>query len=255
MDKFIISPDKHVGWQNVDGVLQPLHDAKAIRAMMAFAKDFQPTMWVEGGDNIDCGPVSHWLKHKKRSIQGLDLRKDCKEYTKLVLEPMKALKSVKKRYWVTGNHEDWLSEFSEENPGMSSVVDIRNLLDLSSWDIVPSGGIVKLGHLHFVHGDKIGNTKNMADRAVQLYGECVAFGHFHTYQVFPRHELIDVESPKLGMCIPGLCNKNPGYMENRPNQWMKGFAYGYIQDNGDFTIYVPIIINGRFAAEGKVYRG
>lgn len=255
MRKFIFSPDKHVGWQAKNGELTPLHDAKAIKAMMKFAQDFKPDVWIEGGDNIDCGPVSHWLKHKKRSIANLDLRKDCKEYTKLVLEPISRIGSISEKYWLIGNHEDWLEEFGEENPGMASIVDPRNLLDLEDWDVIESGGNVQLGHLNFVHGDKIGNVKNVADRAIQLYGRCVAFGHFHTNQVHPKHEIIDVEAPKIALCVPGLCNKNPGYMENRPNQWMKGFAYGYVFDDGNFNIYTAVIVDGRFAAEGKVYRG
>jgi hypothetical protein len=44
-------------------------------------------------------------------------------------------------------------------------------------------------------------------------------------------------------------------MGNKPNQWMKGFAYGYVNEDGSFQVFVPIIVGGKFAAEGKVYRG
>jgi hypothetical protein len=36
---------------------------------------------------------------------------------------------------------------------------------------------------------------------------------------------------------------------------MKGFAYGYVHEDGSFQVFVPIIVGGKFAAEGKVYRG
>jgi hypothetical protein len=34
-----------------------------------------------------------------------------------------------------------------------------------------------------------------------------------------------------------------------------GFNYGYIHDDGTFTDYTPIIVNGRFTANGKTYVG
>lgn len=261
MQKFIFSPDKHVGWQQEPGRgLQPLHDLRAINAMLKFASDFQPDVWIEGGDNMDYGPVSHWLKHKKKSSQGLDLSKDAREYKREVLDPVNEImsrrsKSKKEKIWIIGNHEDWGKEFAEENPGVAELIDPRNLLDLKDWTVVPCGGHVQLGKLFVVHGDKIGNSKNHATAAVALYGHPVIYGHFHTFQVAPRHELIEVESPKIAMCVPGLCNKNPNYMENKPNQWMKGFAYGYVHDDGTFNVYVPIVVGGRFAAEGHIYRG
>lgn len=255
MTKFIFSPDKHVGFQRKNGKLHPLHDMKAINALLKFGADFKPDVWIEGGDNIDCGPVSHWLKHKKVSQQELNLAKDCRIYRKDVLDPIDKIMSGKKKKWMRGNHEEWLTQFAEENPGMEEIVDPINLLHLDGWDVVESGGIVKLGKLHFVHGDQIGNTKYVADRAVQLYGHPVVFGHFHTHQTSAKYELVDVDQVKMGLAVPGLCNKNPNYMEGKPNAWMKGFAYGYIHDDGSFQIYVPIMIGGKFAAEGKVYRG
>lgn len=261
MTKFIFTPDKHVGWQQVPGKgLQPLHCLKSINAMLNFASDFLPDTWVEGGDNMDFGPVSHWLKHKKKSSEGLDLSKDAEAYKVDVLDPINEIMArrshtKKRKVWIEGNHEGWGREFSEENPGMSTLVSPQHLLDLKGWEYVTEGGYIQLGKLFVVHGDKIGNTKNHAARAVELYGHPVVYGHFHTLQVSPRHELIEVDSPKMGMCVPGLCNKNPNYMENKPNQWMKGFAYGYVHEDGSFQIYPVVIVNGKFAANGKVYRG
>jgi predicted phosphodiesterase len=255
LTKFVFSPDKHVGFRSIDGKLQPLHDARAIDIMLQFAQDFKPDIFIEGGDNLDCGPVSHWLKNKQRQMKDLDLRKDAKWYQTHVLDEINKIKSIKTKKWMIGNHEGWLTEYADENPGVAGLVDPEYLLDLDGWDVVPEGAHIKLGKLYFVHGDQVGNVKNLADRAVQLYGHTVIFGHFHTYQVSPRHELVGEDSVKMGMSVPGLCNKNPGYMMNRPNQWMKGFAYGYIHDDGTFQIYVPLIIKNKTCIHGKVYKG
>lgn len=261
MQRFLFSPDKHWGYQQGPKGLEPLHDERAIQSMLKFAQDFKPHVWIEGGDNIDYGPVSHWLKNKKKASKDLDLRRDADEYGKHVLEPIEEIMTwrskgeAKKKIWLKGNHEGWGDEFGEENPGAASLVQPESLLDLSSWDVVEEGGHRELGRLLVVHGDKIGNGGNVAQKAVNLYGNSVMFGHFHTYQVTPKHELVGKDNVKAGFAIPGLCNKNPGYMANKPNQWAKGFAYGYVHDDGSFQVYVPIIIGGRFAAEGRVYRG
>lgn len=259
MEKFIYSPDKHVGWEQTREGLRPLHDEKAINAMIRFAQDFQPDVWIEGGDNMDYGPISHWLAGQKKSIQGLDLRKDAKTYSRLVLDPVNEImsrrsKSKKRKVWMIGNHEAWAYQFGEENPGAASLVDPTQLLELNDWEIIDQGKHTSLGKLVVIHGDTL-SGQNPAKVAVDRWGHSVMFGHFHTHQVQPKHELIDVEQPKVAWAIPGLCNKNPIYMKNKPNQWMKGFAYGWVQDDGSFQVNVPIYVNGRFVIDGKVYRG
>ncbi len=256
MRKFVFAPDTHVGYEKKHGKLVPLHDSKAINAMLKFAQDFKPDIYIAGGDNLDCGPVSHWLKHKKSSIADLDLRKDCKEYTKLVLNPINKImnRDGTSKIWMIGNHEMWLHDAIEENPGLKGVLDVRSLLDLDGWTVKEQGEHVKLGHLHFIHGDTLGNVKNIAAQAVDKYNCSIAFGHFHTHQQYIKHTMI-TEKPMIGSAIPGLCRVNPNYAMNRPNQWAQGFGFGYVRDNGDFTLYVPIIVGGCFSAEGKVYRG
>lgn len=256
MRKFIFSPDKHVGWERKQGKLVALHDAKAIGAMMEFARDFKPDVWIEGGDNLDCGPISHHLSDKKVSVQQLDLSKDAREYTKLVLEPlMQILPKGAEKVWMNGNHEDWLAQLGELQPGLASLLTPEHLLDLRGWKIIPQGGYVKYGYLHFVHGDAITGGTNCAKNAVARYGQCIRFGHFHTFQVATQHSMLNVKDVKTGIAVPSLCRRNPNYLKGAPSQWTQGFNYGYLHDDGTFTDYVPIIVNGRFSAHGTTYVG
>lgn len=259
MYKFIYSPDKHVGFQNTRKGLEPLHDMKAIQAMLKFGSDFKPDHWIEGGDNLDYGPVSHWLKEKKKSSERLDLRKDALLYKNEILDPINQImsrpsKQKKIKTWMRGNHEEWAVQFGEANPGAASLVDPETLLDLSGWNVVDQGGYVQLGKLIVIHGDTL-SGQNHAKQAVDKYGHSVMYGHFHTWKVEPKHEMLDVEQPKVGIAVPCLCNKNPNYLKNKPNQWMKGFAYGWVQEDGSFQVNVPVYVHGRFVAEGRVYRG
>ena len=128
--RYLFSPDKHVGWERGNKKLIPIHDARSIRALFKFAADFKPDIWIEGGDNLDCGPVSHWLQDKKLSLNNLDLSRDTTEYTKLVLDPVQQLPSVTQKYWMIGNHEMWLTQLAEKHPGIRRLLGVTHLLDL-----------------------------------------------------------------------------------------------------------------------------
>ena len=255
MKKFIFSPDKHVGWERKNGAMKPLHDIRAINAMLKFASDFKPDVWIEGGDNLDCGPVSHWLKDKKVSIQDMHLDKDIREYREKVLFPINQIMGSKgTKIWMEGNHEQWLRDLGEFNPGIANMFAVDHLLPLSDWTVLAPGAHYKLGKLYFVHGDNLRGV-NVAASALNLYGHPMRFGHFHTFQVATKYSLIDSNDVKNAIAVPGLCQRNPNFMRQRPNQWLMGFNYGYIHDDGTFTDYVPLIIKGKFSAEGRTYRG
>ena len=253
--RYIFSPDKHIGWERGNKKLLPIHDARSIGALMAFAADFQPDVWIEGGDNLDCGPVSHWLQDKKLSLNNLDLSRDTEAYTALVLDPLRQLPSITQKYWMIGNHEMWLTQLAEKHPGIQRVLNVKNLLDLDDWTVVPQGGHVKLGKLYFIHGDTLPNTKSMAEQAVIRYEHSIRFGHFHTFQAATKYSALDAKDVKTGVAVPGLCRRNPGYLAGRPNQWSQGFNWGYIHDDGTFTDYTTMIVNGRFSALGTHYHG
>lgn len=257
MKTFLFSPDKHVGWQRQGGKLVPLHDERAIAAMLAFASDFKPDIWIEGGDNLDCGPVSHWLKDKHVSLKDLDLSKDVAAYRAVALDPIAGIMARKgtRKYWMKGNHEGWLTEFGELHPGMAALMSVESLLPLRGWTVVDEGDYIKLGKLHFIHGDTLKGGAKVAEQAVLRYEHSIRFGHFHTFQAATKHSMLDARDIKTGIAVPGLCKRNPNYLAGRPSQWTQGFNYGYIHDDGTFTDYVPIIVHGRFSANGHTYRG
>lgn len=253
MTSFVYATDLHVGWENKNGVKSPLHDEKAINAMLAFTADFKPDIFIAGGDHLDCGPVSHWLRDRHRASKGLDLGEDAELYTKMVLEP---LKGIRKKIWMVGNHEAWIDDVAEQNPGLGSLLALPKLLPLKGWTLLGQGASYNIGpHLYFIHGDTLPNVKNIAATAVERYGKSIRFGHYHTYQAATKHSMLDAQDVKTGVAVPGLCKKNPNYLEGRPNQWLQGFCYGWVEKNGQFSDYVPIITEGSFRAEGRFYRG
>ncbi len=125
----------------------------------------------------------------------------------------------------------------------------------SKWDVIPQGHGFKYHKLYFIHGDTISGGENCAKRAVIDYGCNVRFGHFHTLQKWTLTSPVDAEVARTGMACPCLCSKDAGYNERRPNKWVQGFEYGYVEEGGVFADNVAVIIRGAALIEGKIYRG
>lgn len=256
--RFIFSPDKHVGWENAGGGRKrELHHLKALTAMFEFARDFKPHGWIEGGDQLDLGAISHWNANKKLSVEGLRLHKDIEEYEQEVLGPIDELNPVDK-VWMIGNHEGWVDELVDLHPALEQTLNLDNQLGLSEngWRVVPQGGMVELGKLTFIHGDTIkGGGENVAKTAVVNYESSIRMGHFHTHLVYTKHNPVDSDTVRTGVVVPGMTHRNHRYSRSAPNKHLVGFNYGYIFPDGTFSDDTVIVTGGRFARNGRVYQG
>lgn len=256
MERFLASYDLHFGWQRQNGHKTPIHDQKAWNALLKFAEDFKPSVWIHGGDMLDCGVISHHTKGKPGQIEGLRLLADAKEGREAFIKPVEAIVPPSGTLvYIIGNHEDWLRDLSEEIPGIEGLLDIRSLLGLKRWKVIPQGGAYNLGKLTFVHGDQIAGGENAAKNAVIAYERNVRFGHFHTHQTYTKNSTLDYKNGKTGVSLPCLCTKTPRYGEGKPNKWAQGFAFGYVRDGGYFNDYVVTIVDGTFVVNGKLYKG
>ena len=256
MKKFIATYDLHFGYERRNGHKIALHDPKAWGAVLAFAKEFKPDTWVMGGDMLDCGVISHHNHGKPGATEGLKLLADAKEGHETFIAPVEEIVGKKGNLiYITGNHEDWLTDLTEKIPALEGFVDLSTILKLKNWNIIPQGGAYKLGKLTFIHGDTVKGGEHVAKNAVVNYERSIRFGHHHTYQAYTKCSAIDYKNAKTGMAVPCLCTKNPKYGEGAPNRWCQGFLYGYIEDGGNFSDSVAIILDGRCVINGKVYKG
>jgi hypothetical protein len=253
-ERFIATFDLHFGWERKGGHKVPLHDPKAWAAVMAFAADFKPTTWIHGGDMLDCGVISHHRKGKPGQTEGLRLLADATEGRKLFIDPVeKVVGKGGKLVYIVGNHEDWLTDLTDEMPSLEGIVNIENLLGLDRWTVIPQGGMYRLGKLCFVHGDTIKGGEMVAKAAVINYEESIRFGHHHTAQLYTKTSPIQSKLAKTGMAVPCLCSKDPKYGEGAPNRWVQGFLYGYVGKGGIYNDYLAIIIDGKVTINGKSY--
>jgi metallophosphoesterase superfamily enzyme len=237
-EKFVALFDLHWGYDRRGGHLVPVHDPKALGAALNFIGDFKPDHVILGGDMLDCRMISHHVKGKPGQVEGLKLLSD----GRLVYH--------------IGNHEDWLNQFADEYPGLEGILDIENVLDLSDqWEVVGQGGISTLGKLNFIHGDQLTSGEHTAKNAVLAYERNIRFGHIHSFQVYTKTSAVDMNG-HTAIAVPCLCKKNPAYGKSNPNKWMQGFLWGYVdKKEGIFNDYVSVIVNGKFVANGKTYKG
>lgn len=254
LTKFAFITDLHYGFERRNGHKVPLHDIRAFNATLAFLKDFKPDTLIVGGDFLDCGSISHHNKHAKRSVEGLRLLSDADDLRAEVLDKLEALKPSKLVY-IVGNHEDWIEDLIEENPGIEGLVDLKKMLRLDKWQVVPQGGYYNLGKLTFLHGDQLSGGDHVAKAAVVAWERSIRFGHVHTYQTYTKVSPIDEKLARTGIAVPCLCTKGPKYGEGKANRWVQGFNYGFIHADGSYNDYVAIITNGKTCINGKVYRG
>ena len=257
MVKYLFTTDLHYGFERKNGHKVPLHDVKAWNAVLAFARDFKPDVWILGGDMLDVGCVSHHNHGKPGATEGLKLIADAREGRKMFIEPVQEIVGKKgKLVYIRGNHERFLDDLTEKIPGLEGLLDLDQLLKLDKqWEIVPQGGAYKLGKVTFVHGDTISGGENAAKGSVTTYERNIRFGHIHTYAAYTKTSPLDAKLAKTGIAVPCLCGKVPNYGRGKPNRWTQGYLYGYIDTDGTFNDYVVIITDGKCIVNGKAYKG
>lgn len=255
MEKFIFLTDLHFGYERKGGHKVPLHDLKALKVVLDFAKDFKPDHVILGGDILDCGLISHHNHGKPGAVEGFRLLADANGLNEALIKPLEALKAKSYTY-LTGNHEDWLTDLTDQIPALEGVIDIRSVLKLDpKWVIMPIGSTFKLGKLVFIHGDQVKGGEHCAKWATVAYEANVRFGHHHTLQIYTKTSAIDANG-HTGIAVPCLCRKDPKYGGGSPNRWVQGFDWGYVNGpEGRFGDYISVIINGKSLINGKVYGG
>lgn len=224
--------------------------------MLAFAKEFKPDTFIWGGDALDAGVISHHNHGKPGATEGLKLREDATEGRKAFIAPIEAIvPKAGDLIYMVGNHEDWLTDLTDQIPALEGIIDLPVLLKLDRWKVIPQGGAFNLGKLTFVHGDTVKGGEHVAKNAVVNYERSIRFGHHHTFQAYTKNSALDYKNAKTGICVPCLCTKTPKYGEGAPNRWTQGFCYGYIGEGGTFHDYIAIIVDGKTVINGKVYKG
>lgn len=262
--KYVAFGDLHYGFDKVitsRGRLRskPVHDLRALNMVFDFIEDFKPDKIMLMGDQFDMRPVSRHELGIAKKQEGQRLQEAYERGYEEFIVPLVHVHGDADIDWVDGNHEAWAYKLTNQFPGLDGCIDPYNYLRLNTlgWTHHPPGSVLKLGKLAFAHGDTLvqGASKYAAARAVERYGSSIRIWHFHTLQVSPKPTLKN-GAYQTGKVIPCLCTRSPHYDPSPVNSVVLGFNYGFIEDDGSFHDFEPVIFKYRFrTGEGKLYVG
>ncbi len=246
--RIIVQPDTHV----------PEFDEAAVDAFIKFVKYYQPHGIINLGDFLEMESVSHWPARcaaPRRLVPEIKAAREILQRIDQAAGPQ----CVYKRF-ILGNHEKWLDDMlvariPEIYDGLSELgVDLRleGLLGLKDFGyrVIPLNEILQLGNLCFIHGYFTG--KHHASKHLDTFGTNLIYGHVHDTQSYSGVSVRGVyEAQSIG-CLRTL---NAGFLRGKPNNWTHAFGIVEMRLDGNFTKYVPIIINGEFTFNGKKFKG
>jgi hypothetical protein len=246
--KIVVQPDTHV----------PQHDKRAISAFNKFLKDYKPHGYINIGDFLENDPSSHW---DAKDAKPRRLVPEIIEARQVLDDTLKAAgPQCKFRRFLMGNHEDWTdqlltSKIPEIYDGLEDLgvnLSIGGLLGLKdrNFKVIPINEILKVGGAHFIHGYY--TSSHHAKKHLDVFGVNIYYGHLHDVQ---SHSGVSVEGLHESMSLGCLRSLNAAFLKGKPNNWSHAFGIFEFRIDGSFTRYVPIITEGEFTFNGKVYRG
>ena len=224
--------------------------APSARAAISFCADVKPDEIIVMGDYLDLACISHWNKKRPGRVEGQYLIRDL-NIGNLVLDILSS--TTAKITYLEGNHEVWLRDYEDEDPGgRRGIYGLNEKLRLydRKIDLIPENGVYKVGKANVIHGWYQGIYH--ARQTVEAATEPIFYGHTHDIQCFSKTKRPGSD-PIIGHSCGCLCDRNPHYLRNKPNRWAAGFLILEIRDDGTFTYAVPQIVAGRFIWNGKEY--
>jgi len=253
MRKVILLPDIH----------HPFHNKKAVRSVFEFMKWFKPDAVVLLGDNLEMQAINHWQQEKgnKKYFEGVRLLHDYADFTKDILEPIEEICPKATREWLDGNHELWATNLIKRFPQLEGMIEPEIAMKLKErgWNYTPfikkdgRRGSIKMGKLTITHGHY--TNKYHASKTSDTYSGSVVYGHAHDLQSHTKVHIEDPNDYHTATAIGCLCDLSPEFLWGQPNRWVHAFGVLYVRDGGEYNLYVPVIINGKFTYAGKTFGG
>jgi hypothetical protein len=227
----------------------PVDNQECRNILFDFIRDFEPDIVILSGDQMDMDSISIHNAKKPKLIEGKRLHNQYRRFQSVYLSH---LEKIKHKYFMIGNHEYRVDRLIENSPQYEGFVEVDKNLDLQDWTVVPFNECLSLGEMNFIHGHYW--NKYHANKNVSVYGKNIFSWHAHTSQSFTMYSPVN-HLPRMGVSIGCMCNKNPDWLRDKPNNWVNQFMFFYLFGDGSFTFYIPTIINGKCFINNKLYVG
>lgn len=237
----------------------PNENKKAVNCVIQVIKDLQPDGITLNGD---IGDWSTFSRHNrfiapKQYWNDTDFYNVSEhEYNALnnFLDRITKASQNSRVRFANGNHEVWVESFVSESPKTrKEIFGISQRLKFKQreFEVYKYNSFMKLGKLRVTHGIYTGN--NHAKKHVEAMGTSILYGHLHDIQVYSK--VTPEKVSHMGWCNGCLCNMNPDYLRNRPQNWNHGFAIVYVWPSGEFQVDLIRINEGKCVVQGIEYIG
>jgi len=246
----------------------PYHHKPSFYATLKFIEWFKPDRVVLLGDALEMRAIDHWKQTQgnMKYFEGKRLLKDYKAFIKDILKPIeKAIPENCEKIYMAGNHENRAYWVVSKNPQLEGLIEPEKAMNLKrrKWKWIPYNysdgagnvykGMYKIGKLTITHGTYL--NKYHAAKTSETFSKSIAYAHSHDRQLFTKVHEEDPDDYHSAESIGCLCTKSPGFKAGMPNRWVHSFGVVYTRSEGFFNLYVPIITQGKFAFEGKIFDG
>ena len=224
---------------------------RACDASLAFAKDFKPDIRVIAGDLFDFAAIRRGASDEERSLSLAEDYELGMDYAK------RFFAGGSERVFLNGNHDSpRLLALSQSTDGARADLGKLMLRDLNAGmtklkaKVLPYDsryGIYDIGHLKVCHGYFTGTTACAKHAAV--YGNIV-FGHIHSIESYQVPGLDQREARSIGC----LCDLDPDYASTKTGKlrWAHGWAFGWVEDDGTYSLFQVRGVNGKFTAPVQI---
>lgn len=246
----------------------PKHNKEAIAAVFQFTKWFKPHTVVIMGDGLEMDAINQWKMSRgdHKHFENKRLKKEYDGFDENILTPLEKITPKGcERIYMGGNHEVWADMFVNKFPTLKGSIEPHLCLKLKErgWRWIPylvsdngvgvKQGMVEFGKLLVVHGQY--SNKYHAAKVADMYSKSVVYAHTHDKQFYIKVFSDNSTSYHTAQSIGCLCNVNPEFMRGRANRWIHAFGILYVQDDGSYNLYTPIIVRGKFVFAGKLFGG
>ena len=241
--RFIVAGDNH-GDQA---------DERSVRAVLDFIADFKPTIRCHLGDAYDFRNLRKGASDDEKSAS---LEDDWTAGTDFL---RRFFDGGKENVFLRGNHDQRMWTFAGSATGVmrdfanDGIRRIEGVVRQARARMLPYDsalGIYALGKLSVVHGYHAG--VGAVRQHANVYGNCV-IGHLHTVESAPVASLLPAEARSIGC----LCKRDMDYMNSKTGKlrWAQGWAYGFLFEDGTYTLYQTRKISDSFhvACDFKSY--
>jgi hypothetical protein len=226
----------------------PFHDERTWGAVRRFVNDFQPNIIVWNGDVGDMYSISCFDKNPRRAFTFADEM----IALRIFLFEHRARWASATHYFLFGNHEDRAQTYLRQHPELAGLVDLRSILQLIDFNVVPYGGVVDYVGLAITHGTRYSSLPNGTARMhAQTIGGSGVVGHSHRVGRWTYTDLRGTHTFYESGC---LCRLDPDYIRQRPPNWQQGFIAGIVHRNKVHLHPMAIYDDGFYGAlTGEFY--